>query len=260
MTTDTNPYETPEANLEQAPSESNRKFALASSPRGHSIGRGWTWIVNGWGIFKQQPMSWVLAMILGFVIMVIVSLVPIVGSIAQMLTTFIWSAGLAIGCRAQVDGGIFEVKHLFSGFQNRPGALILLSVLFNIVIILFVVAALGTAFLPMMWGDVDAMAQLDPQTIMLGALVVTALTIPLMMAVWFAPHLIVFHEASILQAIKMSFVGCLKNVLPFLWWGLVIFVFYVLALLPLLLGLLVIVPVFFTSTYSAYEDIFLVEE
>jgi uncharacterized membrane protein len=77
------------------------------------------------------------------------------------------------------------------------------------------------------------------------------------MATWFAPALVVFHGMGAGAAMKASFLGCLKNILPFLLYGVVLFVFSILASLPLLLGWLVLGPVLAASVYTSYRDIYL---
>ena len=57
--------------------------------------------------------------------------------------------------------------------------------------------------------------------ILLMVLVVMALSIPLAMAIWFAPALVVFHDLQPLDAMKQSFAGCLKNIVPFLVYGII---------------------------------------
>jgi uncharacterized membrane protein len=94
-------------------------------------------------------------------------------------------------------------------------------------------------------------------TFLLAMLVMTALLLPVVMAVWLAAPLVVFHEHGPLEAMKGSFMGCLKNTLPFLIYGVVLFVFMILATLPLLLGWLVLGPVFAASIYASYRDIYL---
>ena len=80
--------------------------------------------------------------------------------------------------------------------------------------------------------------------------------IPVAMAVWFGAPLILFHDLRPLQAFRMSFTGCLRNILPFLLYGIVVFVLLILAMLPFLLGLLVLIPVGMASLYTSYRDIF----
>ena len=59
-----------------------------------------------------------------------------------------------------------------------------------------------------------------------------------------------------MAALKESFKACLRNILPSLIYGILMFLLGLLVPLTLGLGLLVWVPLFFTSTYAAYRDIF----
>ena len=58
------------------------------------------------------------------------------------------------------------------------------------------------------------------------------------------------------DAMKASFFGCLANIVPFLLYGLVMFVAAVLAMIPFGLGMLVWVPVAIASNYVGYRQIF----
>jgi uncharacterized membrane protein len=55
---------------------------------------------------------------------------------------------------------------------------------------------------------------------------------------------------------KASFVGCLKNIVPFLLYGVVMIVLCIVAAIPAGLGFLVLGPVAVASMYTGYRDIF----
>jgi uncharacterized membrane protein len=74
--------------------------------------------------------------------------------------------------------------------------------------------------------------------------------------VWFAPALIVFRHMGAVQAMKASFVGCLRNFVPFLIYGLVLLIPAVLATIPFALGWLVLGPLVVASIYTSYKDIY----
>jgi uncharacterized membrane protein len=93
-------------------------------------------------------------------------------------------------------------------------------------------------------------------SLLLTLLIFFALLIPLMMAYWFAPPLVVFHKLEPLQAMKMSFMGCLKNFVPFLVYGLLGLILAIAASIPLMLGWLVVWPMFIGSLYASYRDIY----
>jgi uncharacterized membrane protein len=92
---------------------------------------------------------------------------------------------------------------------------------------------------------------------LLVLLIVMAVALPIFMAFWFAPALVAISNMSPIDALAASFKGCLKNILPFLLYGIVFLVLFILGSIPLGLGLLVVLPLVFTSTYAAYRDIFL---
>ena len=84
----------------------------------------------------------------------------------------------------------------------------------------------------------------------------SALAIPVAMAYWFAPALVALNGLGPVAAMKTSFLGCLKNILPFLLYGLVAMLAGLLAVIPLGLGWFVLGPVLAASMYAAYRDIY----
>jgi uncharacterized membrane protein len=94
-------------------------------------------------------------------------------------------------------------------------------------------------------------------TVLLAVLIAIALALPLVMALWFAPALVVFHELDAVAAMKASFTGCLRNIVPFLVYGIVGLLLAVVAMIPLGLGWLVLGPVLAASVYASYRDIYL---
>jgi len=88
--------------------------------------------------------------------------------------------------------------------------------------------------------------------------VVSLFAVLLAMLFWFAPTLVVLHpEVGVMEALGLSFRACLRNVLPFLLYGVVLFVLAIVATIPLMLGWLVLWPVLIGSIYASYKDIFL---
>ena len=170
-------------------------------------------------------------------------------------------AGLAIGCRALDEAGALKVGHLFAGFGERAAALVVIGVLYLlalVVISLVVGLVVGFKLFSLLGGASPDLATVlaAATTLLLAALIMLALLIPVAMAVWFAPPLVVFHRLGALEAMKASFVGCLKNFLPFLIYGLVLLVPSVVATILFGLGWLVLGPVIAASVYTAYRDIY----
>jgi len=167
--------------------------------------------------------------------------------------------GLMLGCRALQGGGELEVGHLFAGFKEHTGNLIVLGALAIggwVIVMLPVIAIVGAgAIFGMMRGDAAGVAAMGGSFV-LAWLVAMALSIPIYMALWFAPALVVLRGLAPVAAVKESFFGCLKNIVPFLIYGIVMLVLGILAAIPLALGWLVLGPVAVASIYVAYRDIY----
>ena len=95
------------------------------------------------------------------------------------------------------------------------------------------------------------------QPFWLAMLVGLALFIPLIMAYWFAPALVMLHDLGVVESMKLSFVACLRNILPFLIYGIIMLLLFVIGSIPIGLGLLVVIPAMLASMYTAYKDIFI---
>ena len=251
-----NPYSAPASNLEQTGEHS---FTL-TEPKAVAAGRGWGWIAEGFDYFRRSPGPWILTVIVAAVIYIGLSLIPLVGQIAIMVTYYVWIAGFMIGCRAQDDGQPFAVNHLFAGFQN-PAKLMILSVLMTVVSFVIMMVAVGPIYMEMLQGGSEPSPEMmeavtDPTGFWLPFLVAMLLMLPLVMALWFAPALVALHDVAIGTALKLSFAGCLKNIVPMLLYGIVGFILVIIGSIPLMLGLLVVMPVLTASVYASYKDIF----
>lgn len=255
---DVNPYRPPAAHVEDVstPAADGRQFIAGG--RGVAAAQGWTWISQGWGLFKQQPGAWILIVLLAGVIFVAVSLVPLVNWIVPYLLIPGMSAGVILGCKALNDGERLAVSHLFAGFQARGGALLVVGLaafLLYMMAAIPLVIVLGTRFITLMAGDPTAFGDFG-MDIIIGFLLTIGISVPVYMALWFAPALVALNEVAPLAALRQSFGACLKNIVPFLLYGLIFLLLGILAVIPLGLGLLVLMPVFFATAYTSYRDIF----
>jgi hypothetical protein len=250
-----NPPPTP-AHDAEAPSD-----YFISGGRGRPMSHGLHWWSEGWSLFTAAPLTWIAIIVTSVVIMAVTGIIPVVGMIAGVVLTPILYAGLMLGAHAVGTGWPLEFGHLFSGFRQRVGSLVavgVLTTLLSVVAIFIVALFFGTSLMSMV-----ALAKLDPSTLArsTGLLVaVVALTavllLPLSMAWYFAPALIAIDEQGPMAAIGSSLMGCLRNALPLLTYGLIFIVLAILATIPIGLGWLVLLPVAITSTYAAYRDIF----
>jgi uncharacterized membrane protein len=249
-----------------APSGSGAPSPEGGFAVGASQGAGW-WS-EGWTLFAASPVIWIVIAILYLAILMGLSLIPVIGQIGSMLLHPALTAGLMLGCRAQSRGGELTVAHLFAGFGERLGPLLILALLFlagwiaiGFVAIALLIAAIGTSTLTaLLTGNSVQMGVAFLSMLSVGALlallVALLFVVPLVMATWFAPALVVLRGDEPLAAMKNSFVGCLRNVPPFLVYGLIGLGLAILATIPLGLGWFVLAPVYAATVYASYKDVY----
>ncbi len=264
-----NPYQSPSAEVISASSDTDIDFIDGGQTV--PMSNGLSWIGTGWSIFTQAPIAWIVCTIIIFVISVVLGFIPIIGQLISNVLFVVFAGGLMLGCQQQHTGRPFEIGDLFSGFKEKAGPLMIVGLLFiaSSILLLIIAGILFAIFVgstglfgAMMSGNQEALTGLFAGSIMMVlfiGLVMLALTVPIAMALWFAPVLVALQNITPMAALRMSFFASLKNTLPFLVYGIIFFVIFIVAVLPFGLGLLVAIPLVYTSTYAAYRDIFLAE-
>lgn len=229
-------------------------------PGGKAVegGRGWAWIAAGWELFKRAPGTWIGMIVVYVLISIALAIVPVIGAIASHVLLPVFAGGWVIASRRADQGEAPLFADLFAGFQNKFGVLATVGAIWvgaALVIAFGVLLITGVGMFSMVHAEQASPAALGAALV--AILVILALMVPVMMALWFAAPLVLFHEHGAVAAMKASFSGCLKNVVPFLLYSLVALVFGFLASVPLGIGWLVFGPVLAASVYTAYKDIYL---
>jgi uncharacterized membrane protein len=256
-----NPYQppTPIAHETTAVPAADAADDFIAAGRALDAGRGWNWITSAFSLFMKQPGLWVLLFIIYFACSVVLGLIPLLGGIANMLLYPVFGAGFMTVCRTLDNGGNAEVAMLFTGFKEKTSDLMVLGLLVLVGIVIMVVPAVliagGAGVVAALKGGTTAVMALG-MSVVLVLLVMLAVSIPLYMALWFAAPLVLFHGLKPGAALKASFFGCLKNLMPFLLYSIVALVLCVVAVIPFGLGYLVLVPVLIASVYTAYREIY----
>lgn len=247
-----NPYLAP---APVAPERSAGTLYLESG-RAVPVSHSWQWILTGWRLFRRQTVVWLLlSIVFGFIFFAL-GVVPVLGQIAVTLLLPVFGGGMMRACRRVDSGEELELADLFWGFRHRSGPLVTVGLIsFALMIAVLIPTMLltgaGTALTQLAGGASEAVV-----AVLVGLLVFFALVIPIYMAMWFAPALIVFHERTAPRAMMQSFRGCLKNIVPFIVYGVLLLVLGIFASIPFGLGWLVVGPVIVGSVYAAYRDIY----
>jgi uncharacterized membrane protein len=252
-----NPYPLAASAVETLGTETTPAAYIAGGRR-VAVGRGWGWIRNGIDYFRRQPGTWIILALIFSALLIGLSLVPLIGSVMTILIVPVLIGGLLAGCRTLENGAELELAHLFAGFRVHTGQLMLVGLIGFALTMATVVPAMllvGTSSMVAIATGSTPDAVVG-STALIGILLTLALFIPVNMAMWFAPALVMLQEHSAPHAIAESFRGCLKNIVPFLLYSLILFVLAIVAAIPFGLGWLVLAPIVFGSVFAAYRDIY----
>ena len=224
------------------------------------LGGAFAWFQQGWALFVAWPGPWLALTVVLLVLQMGISIVPLIGQLAASLLAPIFAAGMLHACRKAANGNAPEIADLFHGFSHRASELVLLGAfgMAGTLLITLVCALVGgSSVLSVLFNP--ALFGFALGGVMLALLLSLLLSIPLLMALWFSPALVLFNGMTPVAALRASFDACLKNAAPFLLYGLILMVLAFFAALPMLLGYLVLIPLLSGSVYAAYRDIFLAD-
>jgi hypothetical protein len=225
---------------------------------------GWMWIRHGYWLFKKSPLLWMVLTSIGVVGIFGISIIPVVGDPLSSLLFPPLLAGFMFGCHALASGEELELAHLFSGFQRFAQPLVALGGI-NLVLQLLILGVMmltgGAAVVDTMMSGKTGTE--DPAVLVAafagaGFALILGLTLftVLLMAMQFAPMLIIFRNMAPLPAMRASLRAFMRNMLPLTVYGVLLLPFAILASLPIMLGWLVLLPIIIASLYAIYRDIF----
>ena len=243
--------------------------------------QGARWLLDGWNLFRAAPFGW-LALLLGYwLLMTLVSVVPLVGVAIASIAVPAFSVGFMAAARAASRRSGVELALLFDGFRHAQRAQLVLGAVYLASLALVLggsTLADGGALARWMLTGRRPENEVLQSDEFLGALALAAaLYLPVMMMFWFAPPLVAWHSASPAKGLFYSFFGALMNWRAFLVYGaaaalVTLVVPFVLAvtlrslaggasfawLVFPLLG--VMLPTLFASFYASYRDVFATPE
>lgn len=256
--TEVNPYQGPETNV--ASPQGDSAFTLAG-PHKVTVGQALGWLGEG---MKMLSGNWgvvIGALVLVMVITMGLQLIPFLGPLAQpFITTLLYGGLVKLFHRIATDGRS-EFGDLFAGFSERTGALLLLA-LVQIGVYLGALLVIGGLMAISMGGSMS-LQSMDPQAMSNGMGAMMAIMVPLFLIVftlvmflfYFAVPLIMLGGMGLGGAMKLSFQACIKNWLALIVYGVVVMLIVTLAALPLLLGLLFVMPILAGAYYVSFRQV-----
>jgi hypothetical protein len=262
--------------------------------------RGVYWLRHSYTMLSAQRPRWLLLLLIYYPLLGLIDIVPFVGQFAVPLLKPVFAVGFLAAAWAQERGGAPEPSHLFKGFSSNLGALLSLGAFLLVGLMLAVFGSMlvdggkligfltnPPALPPSSDADGSGAAAaadntaadlvLSDPSVQAGMLFAVACGLPVVMALWFAPALVVFQGCSARQALVTSLRATIENWKPMAVYGLLLFFWggvvpgiasalvatAVPKSLALLFTLLAVLPYFFLFTatlhisdYVVYRDIF----
>jgi len=251
-----NPYQPPSTEVEPTTKSSDDVWAY-TEPQSVPVGRGLSWIGQGFSFFGRNAGIWIAITFIYLLIILFSSIIPFATYILQPML----AGGLMLGIYAQDNGDDLEIRYMFEGFNVCADKLAILgAILIGIGIltaIVFVILFLIGFFIVM---GINESGGNSEQAIII--MVIIAVPIVLIVSLlfgaisWFGPPLIVLHKKPAGEAVKLSLLALKRNIGAFIILSFFVLLMLVLAVFTLYLGMLVLMPVLFGATYASWKDIF----
>ena len=244
---DMNPYQQPQSDVANAAPASANEFTIIA-PRKISVGDAMGWIGKGHGMLSGHWGVVLGALVVTVLITSALQIIPLLGAIAQILLTPLLYAGIVkIFHRIDTENRS-DFSDLFAGFSDRTSPLIMTAVAQLVVLLVAGVVLGGLFFLLGRDGGTAAI-------VVLGLLATVAMFV-FMFLFYFAVPLIFLGQKGVVDAMQLSLDACLKNIIPFIVYTLVISLILVVAAIPLLLGWLFVMPILAGAYYVSFKQLF----
>jgi hypothetical protein len=258
-----------------------REFVFTRYPARQGI----VWLRTAYGMFKGHRAAWVL-LYLGYLIAILVlTSLPFVGPFVMLILRPVLAVGLLAAAWNQERGGTPTFQHLFQGFRTNLWALLAIGAFsaggLTVAVSLASLVDGGKMLEFMALGGSLSAEQLAARVVdgqlRMGMLSFMLFALPVVIAAWWAPALVVFQDAGAAAALAASLRTALANwkalalygLWVFLYWSLLpsMFITFVAIAVPApasaLLVMVLLVPywlclatILHVSDYVSYREVF----
>ena len=236
--------------------------------RKHSAGRGWLWIKHGFQLLMRNPLLGTSSAILCMLSVFVALMVPLIGPLVAVALLPIMLAGYMRICRALEEDEKVEPGMILAGFRRHTsglialGAFLMLGMLFASTVMVTIGGEPFAALMEQVHSAEDSQVLIQAiaggdSRVSLAMLVGLSLMLLLIVAWQYAPILVFFSGVSPWLALRASFVGTLRNIVPYTVYSLIMQGFtMVFGILPYGIGMLLLMPLGLASLYVSYRNIF----
>ncbi len=230
--------------------------------------RGWTWVKQGFQLLMRNPLLGISSAILCVLSVFLALMLPLIGPLLAVALMPIMLAGFMNICRALEENQKMSPTMILAGFRKHTsslvalGAFLMLGMLFASTVMVAVGGESFAALMEQMHSAEDSQMLMQAiaggdSRVSLAVLIGLTLMLLLVVAWQYAPILVFFSGISPWLALRASFVGTLRNIVPYTVYSLIMQVLtMLLGILPFGIGMLLLLPLGLTSLYVSYRNIF----
>ncbi|MEO8976454.1 MAG: BPSS1780 family membrane protein [Casimicrobiaceae bacterium] len=265
----------------------------------YGAARGLLGLREAAAMFARARIAWLMLLLAYYMALATLRMLPLVGVFLVPLLKPVFAVGFLAAAWTVERGGKPRLRHLLQGFQSNLRALLPLGVVFVIGITIAVMASavvdqgklmefLSNPPAGVQEGDAAAADAIESvlldTRVQLGMLFAALCALPVLLALWFAPALIVFQDMRARAALSTSLRAALANWRALLVYALAVFVFagltptMLVALLSMLLSgfpdelratltyaivlpyVAMLIAILQISDYICYRDVFHAQE
>jgi hypothetical protein len=188
--------------------------------------RGIAWLTESYAMFSQHRLAWIGLLLAYYTTLVVVEQVPWIGLLLAPVLKPVLAVGFLAAAWTQERGGRPALRMLLRGFRSNVGALVPLGLVFvaGVSIALAATALVdGGRLLDMLYGAAPA-ADDDPAAaarrvqetlsaprVQLAMLFGALCALPTILALWWAPALVVFQDTGVRAALGASLRAAIAN-------------------------------------------------
>jgi len=215
---------------------------------------------KGLEMFKKNPGGYLGFVVVFFVISIVTSLIPILGSLIGIVINPPLAVGMAIAAHKQEKSGDEEFGNFFKGFDHIAQLLVanIIMLLIYIVLAIPLIFIIGfSAIVAIASGDADAIMESTSQiaSMGLGFLVMFLIFIYVSISLRWTNYLIVFHKYDAVEAIKTSWKLVNKSLLMHFAFGFLVFLAFIGGMIALIIGIIFVIPIVAIADYAGFADI-----
>jgi hypothetical protein len=233
----------------------------------HDGRRGIAWLRQSYAMFVRYRLAWIGLLLAYYVSLLAVDALPWIGALLAPMIKPVLSVGFLAAAWTQERGGKPAIGMLLRGFGANVRALLPLGIVFVVGISVALGATAlvdGGQFLDMLYGappagdnDASAAARDIQQTlgtprVQLAMLFGALCALPTLMALWWAPALVVFHDAGLIAALRASFRAAAANWRAALRYALAVLVLGAIVPTVITATLALVVPAPLNATVAAF--------